>query len=233
MSKKIETKTKAVVVFSGGQDSTTCLAWALEKYDEVRTITFNYGQKHLIELVQASNIRTIWGVKGDVFKTDILTQLGDSALVTGGDVEQEHSHKKGLPASYVPNRNAFMLTVAHAYAQKVGAEAVVTGVCETDYSGYPDCRLGFIEALELALNRGSESNIKFETPLMKLSKADTFALAEDLGALDIVIDESHTCYNGDRDKTHAWGHGCGECPACKLRAAGWEEFVGRDEVTDA
>jgi len=221
-------KTKAVVLLSGGQDSVTCLGWALAHFTEVVAISFDYGQKHLIELATGDLVAKALSVERHVFKTDILSQLGDSALVTGGDVTQPHPHKEGLPASYVPNRNAFMLTTAHALAQKIGAETIVAGMCETDYSGYPDCRLDFIQIIEQALNSGSEADICIETPLMHLDKAQTFQLADDLGIIELVVEDTVTCYNGDMDTRNPWGGGCGECPACELRAAGYEKYESGD-----
>jgi len=216
---------KAIVIFSGGQDSTTCLAWAKNRFEEVETITFSYGQRHSIELACAKKISSMLGVKNSVFEIDIFKKLGDSSLVTEGELGSSHDKHPNLPSSYVPNRNALMFTIAHAYAQKVGFNALVTGVCETDFSGYPDCREGFVLALENALNLGSESDIKFYYPLMRLNKAETFKLAQDEGVLDIVIKESHTCYEGDRSRFFEWGYGCGECPACKLREKGWREYL--------
>ncbi len=215
----------AVVIFSGGQDSTTCLGWALNRYKEVRTITFAYGQRHEIELVQAMRIAHMLGVESEIFELDVFKKLGDSSLVGEGDISAPHTHKSELPSSYVPNRNALMFTIAHAYAQKIGAQNLITGVCESDYSGYPDCREVFVTSLEKSLNLGSESDIKFHYPLMQLTKAQTFKLALEEGVLEHVIKESHTCYEGNRELFHEWGYGCGECPACKLRAKGWSEFV--------
>lgn len=219
----MKTKNKAVVIFSGGQDSTTCLYWALNRYEEVEAITFNYGQKHSVELHQAKIICEREDVKLTTIDISFLDTLVESALTSNGDVNQTNA--KGLPASFVPNRNQLFITLAHAYAQKIGAKTLVTGVCQTDYSGYPDCRAVFIDAITKATNLGSEEDIKIETPLMWLTKAETFKLAEDEGCLNQVINLSHTCYNGNRDLVHAWGRGCGECPACKLRKKGYEEFL--------
>lgn len=221
-------KKSAVVVLSGGQDSVTCLGVALKEYDEVRAIGFNYDQKHAVELQQAQLICEKHGVSFIQMGIPMLSQLGDSALIEGTkfkDVNKPHHANKDLPASFVPNRNALFLTTAHAYAQKVGAGVIITGVCETDYSGYPDCRDVFIKSLEASLNTGYLTDIKIRTPLMFLNKMETFALAAEVGFLEDVIEYSHTCYNGDRSKSHAWGAGCGECPACKLRKAGFEEYV--------
>lgn len=218
---------KAVVVFSGGQDSTTCLGWALKNFDEVEAITFNYGQKHSIELEQAKSICEKHGVNQTLIDISFLNTLVDSALTSNGDVNKTHPRLKYLPASFVPNRNALFLTLAHAYAQKIGAETLVTGVCETDFSGYPDCRNIFIESLQESLHLASDVLIKIETPLMYLDKADTFKMADDIGILNDVINLSHTCYNGDHKTKNEWGYGCGECPACQVRKRGYEEYLNR------
>lgn len=218
---------RAVVVLSGGQDSTTCLGLALRYFDDVVAVAFSYGQKHSVELHCAAKICKDHGVHLHVFEIPALASLGNSALVVGSDqtdVSARHSQNKNLPASFVPNRNAMFLTTAHALAQKVEAPVVITGVCETDYSGYPDCRQGFIHQLQNALNIGYETDITFVTPLMGLTKAQTFELAETIGFLDTVVTDTHTCYNGDHSVLHDWGYGCGGCPACVLRKAGYEEF---------
>ena len=210
-----------VVIFSGGQDSTTCLYWALNRAVEVEAISFNYGQKHKIELEQAAKICKDAGVRHTVIDVSFLDTIVESALTSNGDVNV--LNEKGLPASFVPNRNQLFITLAHAYAQKIKADTLVTGVCQTDYSGYPDCRQVFINAIETATNIGSEEKIKIETPLMYLTKAETFKLAETEGCLKIVVEDSHTCYNGDREHSHEWGFGCGECPACTIREKGYNE----------
>jgi 7-cyano-7-deazaguanine synthase len=216
---------KAVVIFSGGQDSTTCLYWAKNKFESVEAITFNYGQKHSIELEQSQHICDAANVKQTIIDISFLNTIVESALTSNGNVNE--LNEKGLPSSFVPNRNQLFITLAHAYAQKIGAEALVTGVCQTDYSGYPDCREKFIEALQHVSNLGSESNITIYTPLMHLTKAETFKLAKDLDVLYEVVHLSHTCYNGDREHLHYWGYGCGECPACELRAKGYNEFISK------
>jgi queuosine biosynthesis protein QueC len=347
------TQSSALVVFSGGQDSTTILAWAKNRFDYVEAISFNYGQKHSIELEQGAKICQKLNIKRTLVDISFLSQLCDSALTTvDGDVNVKHTRLKDLPASFVPNRNALLLTLANNYAQKAGLNHLVTGTCETDYSGYPDCRRLFIDSLENALftaSNKSELNladiqhilvhaaevtetrhnmpvvrislvhpeivdkyrgidikdslntffgdsifitqtnpeviaaigvlecsylynfikdthilktykakitpaytiadlshfpvgkvnahnvtsnlsnfyIKIHTPLMYLSKSDTFRLAEEEGALDLVLEDSHTCYEGDRTHRHAWGYGCGKCPACVLRQRGYEEFINR------
>lgn len=213
---------KAVVVFSGGQDSTTCLGWALKQYKHVEAITFVYGQMHAVEEQQARIICEKLGVKRTVVIIP-LKEVVESALTSNGDVNQGHKDRPHLPASFVPNRNALFLTMAHAYAQKIGARWLVTGVCETDYSGYPDCRHDFIIEMNQALNSGSDSRIGIEVPLMYKNKAEIWGMAEELGVFDLVRDDSHTCYNGSRQE-NPWGAGCGECPACDLRSKGWEEY---------
>lgn len=223
-------KKTCVLVLSGGQDSVTCLGLAVQEFKHVHAIAFSYGQTHSVELGCAQRIcEHFENVTFEIIPLDVLTYLGNSALIEGhpGSVNDEHATKKGLPASFVPNRNAMFLTIAHAYAQKVGACCVITGVCETDYSGYPDCRRDFIDAIAHALNIGSDSEVEIVTPLMYLTKADTFHLAEEYMFLDFVLNDSHTCYNGKRDGEfhHEWGHGCGECPACELRKKGFEEFL--------
>lgn len=216
----------AVVVLSGGQDSVTCLGVAMARHEKVVAVSFRYGQKHATELAQAALICERHGVEHIVVALDFLGALVTSALTTpDGDTTQPHAYKPGLPASFVPNRNALFLTVAHAVAQEYKAGHIYTGVCQTDYSGYPDCREGFIVALEEALNTGYETGIRIVTPIMHLTKAETFALADELGILDEVIEDSHTCYNGDREHRHAWGYGCGKCPACVVRERGYGEYL--------
>lgn len=226
-------KTKAVVIFSGGQDSTTCLFWALQNFDEVYPITFNYGQKHDVEVEKAWKIvydemqKTGSKIKIGSHKfidISFLKELSASELVKA-DGDLSLTNEKGLPSSFVPNRNQLFITISHAYAQMVGAGHLVTGVCETDYSGYPDCRKQFIDSIARASNIGSKSDITICTPLMNMNKAETFKLAETLGCLDIVLEHSHTCYNGDHDTKNEWGYGCGTCPACELRKKGWEKYL--------
>lgn len=217
----------ALVVFSGGQDSTTCLGWAKNRYKYVESITFDYGQKHNIELEQAKKIANRLDISNYTVKLDIFSQLADSALLnvnSNQNINASHHAKPNLPASFVPNRNALFFTIAHAYAQKQGLKHIVTGINQTDYSGYPDCRIEFIQSLEKTLNIGSESNILFKYPLIYLTKAETFSLAKKEGILDIVLKESHTCYNGEHSTYHEWGYGCNNCPACLLRKQGWIEY---------
>jgi len=215
----------ALVVFSGGQDSTTCLGWAKNRYKHVETITFDYHQKHFVEIAQAQKIAKILKVANFVMEINIFAQLDDSALINGSlDINARHRNRPNLPASFVPNRNAIFFTAAHAYAQKMGLDHIITGINQTDYSGYPDCRIPFVDSLEKALNLGSDSEIKFFYPLIYLTKAETFAMAKEEGVLDLIIKESHTCYNGDRSQLHDWGYGCDACPACELRKKGWQAY---------
>lgn len=226
-------ETTCVVVLSGGQDSVTCLGIALKNFEKVYAIGFSYAQKHAVELICARKICHKHSVPFVVYEIPALIQMADSALIGGGDVNAKHHANDNLPASFVPNRNALFLTTAHAYAQKVGANYVMTGVCETDYSGYPDCRAEFVNLLEITLNKGYETQIAFITPLMEINKAQTFQLAESVGFLEDVINMTHTCYNGNHTDLHDWGYGCGACPACELRAKGWyqyeQELRGKDE----
>lgn len=216
----------AVVIFSGGQDSTTCLYWALNRFQKVEAITFNYGQKHSIELDQSKLICEKENIKQTIIDISFLHTIVESALTSNGDVNKKN--ELGLPSSFVPNRNQLFITLAHSYAQKIGANTLIGGMCETDFSGYPDCRDEFIQKLSEITDLGSgltvETRIDILTPLMKLDKAETFLLAEKEGCLDEVIELSHTCYNGDRSIEHDWGFGCGECPACNLRENGYEQF---------
>jgi 7-cyano-7-deazaguanine synthase len=224
----------ALVLFSGGQDSTTCLAWALDRYDRVETIGFDYGQRHRIELDVRprifSKLRAMfpaWEAKlGDDHLLDLRTlgSISETALTTDVAIAFE---KSGLPNTFVPGRNLLFLTYAAAVAYRRGLKHLVTGVCETDFSGYPDCRDDTIKALQVALNLGTERRFVIETPLMWIDKAETWALAQALGGdalLQILIDDSHTCYEGDREHHHPWGWGCGRCPACELRAKGYESY---------
>lgn len=224
----------ALVLFSGGQDSTTCLAWALERFARVETVGFDYGQRHRIELEVRnsilSEIREVfphWGERlgeDHVIDLQALGQISDTALTTDVAIAMRDD---GLPNTFVPGRNLIFLTFAAAMAYRRGAKHIVTGVCETDYSGYPDCRDDTIKATQIALNLGMESRFVVHTPLMWMDKAATWALAEELGGLqlvELVRQGSHTCYNGERGIAHEWGHGCGACPACQLRAGGWSEY---------
>src|SRR5436305_8014146 len=222
----------ALVLFSGGQDSTACLAWALDRYSRVETVGFAYGQRHAVELECRGPIRDAmarrWGERlGPDWVLDLggsLACLGDTALTA--DVEIAMG-KEGLPTTFVPGRNLLFLTYSAALAYRRGVRRIVGGMCETDFSGYPDCRDDTIKALQVALNLGMESRFVIDTPLMWRDKAATWALAHELGGVALVrviIEDTHTCYLGERGERHEWGYGCGLCPACELRARGWREW---------
>ena len=219
---------KAVVVFSGGQDSTTCLVQALKQYDEVHAITFDYGQRHKLEIEVAKKLTAKLGVTAHkVMDVGLLNELAVSSL-TRDEIPVSHElQDNGLPNSFVPGRNILFLTLAGIYAYQIGAEAVITGVCETDFSGYPDCRDDFIKAMNTALVKGMDCALSIETPLMWLNKAETWALADQNDALDLVRNETLTCYNG------IVGDGCGDCPSCSLRKAGLDEYLGNKETVMA
>lgn len=223
-----QTKRKAVVVFSGGQDSTTCLLYAVQQYDEVHAITFDYGQRHVQEIEVARQIATDLGLAAHkVLDVGLLNELAVSALTRDAIPVSNDLQENGLPNTFVPGRNILFLTLAAIYAYQVGADTVITGVCETDFSGYPDCRDEFVKALNHAVKLGMERDVKFETPLMWLNKAETWALADKIGRLDYVRQKTLTCYNG------VIGDGCGECPACKLRAKGLHDYQQAPDVVMA
>lgn len=220
---------KAVVVFSGGQDSTTCLVQALKDYDEVHTITFDYGQRHKLEIEVAKQLAEKLGVKTHkVMDVSLLNELAISSL-TRDDIEVSHElQANGLPNSFVPGRNILFLTLAGIYAYQIGAETVITGVCETDFSGYPDCRNDFVKAMNNALVQGMDKSFEIKTPLMWLNKAETWALADQLQALDLIRENTLTCYNG------IIGDGCGDCPSCELRKMGLNDYINdRESVMTA
>lgn len=217
----------ALVLLSGGQDSTTCLKWALDRYEEVETIGFFYDQKHSVENKVARNIANKMGVNFELIDLRFISKVFESNLISGsGSVNLKHKHNKTLPSSFVPNRNALFLTIAHAYAQKKGIRNIIIGVSEEDYSGYPDCRLDFIQSIERSLSLGSETLISIVTPLIYLSKKEIFKLAEQLEILPLILEETITCYNGDISFNH-WGKGCGKCPACELRMKGFYQYIGK------
>ena len=227
MSKHLKEQS-AVVVFSGGQDSTTCLGWAKQTFGKVVALSFNYGQKHSVELQQATKIAKMMQVEHYVMDVELLNQLAPNAL-TRTDIEVVHPEdmvKNEEPNTVVRGRNGLFLWLASIYASTHGYENVVTGVCETDFSGYIDCRDQFIKSLNVAINLGIDSNIKIHTPLMWLDKVETWELANEVGILDIVIKESHTCYNGDRTSLL----GCQHCPACNLRNKSLFEFAKRNNI---
>ena len=231
----------ALVLFSGGQDSATCLAWALSRYACVETIGFAYGQRHAVELACRAPVRASlaamhdWGKRlGEDHVIDLAgamqavgaTALTSEAAITIGEA--------GLPSTFVPGRNLLFLTCAAAVAYRRDLRRVVGGMCETDFSGYPDCRDETIKAMQVALTLGLDRRLVLETPLMWIDKAATWALAEQLGGaplLDVIVEQTHTCYLGDRTHRHKWGWGCGTCPACELRSAGWRTFRERRDCS--
>lgn len=225
----------ALVLFSGGQDSTTCLAWALDRFERVETLGFDYGQRHRVELEcravlreKLTAARPTWVSRlGDDHTVDlsVLGQISDTALTRDVAIEMTET---GLPNTFVPGRNIIFLTFAATLAYRRGLRHVVGGMCETDFSGYPDCRDDTIKALQAALNLGMDTRFVLDTPLMWLDKAETWQLAERLGGrelVDAIVEHTHTCYLGERGARHDWGYGCGTCPACALRADGYRRFV--------
>ena len=228
---------KALVLFSGGQDSTVCLAWALSKFDHVETIGFDYGQRHRIELecrlTVLERIREEfphWADKlGEDRVIDLswLGQISDCALTEERAIEL---NENGLPNTFVPGRNLVFFLISSAVAYRRGLSTLVGGMCQTDFSGYPDCREDTLKALQVATNLGMASTFRFETPLMWIDKTETFQLGEQLGGkklLEIIVRDTHTCYTGDRNHEHEWGFGCGECPACDLRKRGWHNYISQ------
>lgn len=224
----------ALVLFSGGQDSATCLAWALERFQRVETLGFDYGQRHRVELdcraAVIDGMRVLkpeWAARlGEDHMIDLaaLGQISETSLTRDSEIVMQES---GLPNTFVPGRNLIFLTFAGALAYRRGLRRIVTGVCETDYSGYPDCRDDTIKALQVALSLGMDRRIVLETPLMWIDKAATWQLTESIAGqplVDLILEESHSCYLGDRSQRHAWGYGCGDCPACDLRANGYHTY---------
>lgn len=227
----------ALVLFSGGQDSTACLAWALDRFERVETVGFDYGQRHRVELDCRQSVREAistafpaWAAKlGDdhMLPLDVLKGISDTALTGEGEIAFQEN---GLPNTFVPGRNLLFFTFAAAIAYRRGMKHLVGGMCETDYSGYPDCRDDTMKALQVALTLGMDTRLVIHTPLMWIDKAETWRLTERLGGaalVEIVRDLTHSCYLGDRSKLHEWGHGCGSCPACDLRAEGWRRYRAR------
>ena len=226
--------TTALVLFSGGQDSATCLAHALEKYQRVETVGFDYGQRHSVELqVRLKVLAKLraqfpqWAGKlgqDHLLDLSVLGQVSETSLTREMAFSMEHS---GLPNTFVPGRNLMFVTLAAAIAYRRGLEVIVTGVCETDFSGYPDCRDDTMKAMQLAVSLGMDRRFLIETPLMWIDKAATWQLAQDLGGerlVNLIVEDTHTCYLGDREHRHEWGYGCGQCPACELRRRGWERW---------
>lgn len=229
---------RALVLLSGGQDSSTCLAWALARFAEVETIGFDYGQRHAVELTCRKTIRAALADPAAPFAARLPGRLGEdhmlelSALGAISDTAMTReiaivASESGLPNTFVPGRNLLFLTVAGALAYRRGIQVIVTGVCETDFSGYPDCRDDTMKAMQLALNLGLERRLRIETPLMWIDKAQTWQMAQDLGGaplVELIVQDTHTCYQGTREVLHDWGYGCGTCPACDLRAKGWQRW---------
>ena len=230
----IENHLSALVLFSGGQDSATCLADALSRYSRVETVGFDYGQRHRVELTCRTRFLEMirdrfpaWGERlgpDHMLDASVLKSLGDSAMTDDVAIETTAA---GLPSTFVPGRNLLFFTLAGALAYRRGIDVLVGGMCETDYSGYPDCRAATLAAQEQTLQLGLDSAVRIATPLMYIDKAETWAMAERLGGqalVDLVTEETHTCYLGDRTHRHDWGYGCGTCPACELRASGWQRW---------
>jgi 7-cyano-7-deazaguanine synthase len=232
----------ALVLFSGGQDSSVCLAWALERYERVETVGFDYGQRHAVEMTARERVRDgirdrfpVW--TGRLGADHVLNLRGfgavaESALTADRAIEIT---ERGLPSTYVPGRNLVFLVYAAALADRRGIEVLVGGMCETDYSGYPDCRRTTLDSMEQSLHLGMDRDFAIKTPLMWLTKADTWSLAERLGGprlVELIVEESHTCYMGDRSLRHVWGYGCGTCPACELRANGWFDYRAAAEAAE-
>jgi 7-cyano-7-deazaguanine synthase len=224
----------ALVLFSGGQDSTTCLAWALARYDRVETIGFAYGQRHGVELIVRKRVLDRiraefpdWAARlgeDQVLNLSEFGAISDTALTREAKIEMTAA---GLPSTFVPGRNLVFFTYAAAIAYRRRTPVLVGGMCETDYSGYPDCRNETLQTLARALSLGLDWNVTIETPLMWIDKAGTWALAHELGGerlVDLIVEETHTCYLGNREHRHEWGYGCGTCPACELRRKGWEKW---------
>ena len=231
----------ALVLFSGGQDSTVCLAWALQRFVRVETVGFDYGQRHAVELEMRPRLRERlaalkpgWETRlgeDHIIKLDALAAISDSALTRETAIELADN---GLPTTFVPGRNLIFFSFAGALAYRRGARHIVAGMCETDYSGYPDCRDDTVKAMQVALGLGLDKRVTIHTPLMWIDKAATFALAADIAGqsfLDLVVEDTHSCYLGDRTQRHDWGYGCGTCPACQLRAQGFAAFMNRRKTT--
>ena len=226
---------RALVLFSGGQDSTACLAWALDRYAQVETIGFDYGQRHAVELECRRRVRAALQVKFPQWKSklgddhlldlSLLGQISDTAMTDARAIEL---NAQGLPNTFVPGRNLLFFTFAAAVAYRRGIGVLVGGMCETDYSGYPDCRDNTLKALQVAVSLGLDAPMTIETPLMWLDKAQTWALTHELGGeplTDLIVEHTHTCYLGERKDRHAWGYGCGVCPACDLRRKGYRTWL--------
>lgn len=234
---------RALVLFSGGQDSATCLAWALTRYAHVETVAFDYGQRHAVELdCRPALLHALrrdfpaWSDRlGDDHRLDMrsLAAIGDTAMTSQRTIEMQAC---GLPNTFVPGRNLLFFGYAAALAYRRGLTVLVGGMCETDYSGYPDCRDNTLKALQVALSLGLDTRLAIETPLMWVDKAGTWAMAQALGGsalVDSIVETTHSCYLGDRNRRHPWGYGCGSCPACELRARGWAGYTAAPAASAA
>ena len=231
------TDSSALVIFSGGQDSATCLGWALNRFDRVFTVGFDYGQRHHVEMECRRNVLNAvrsdaslpasWAARlgeDTLLSLGLFNQIGETAMTSDMEIA---FNEQGIPKTFVPGRNLVFLTAAAALAWRKGIRHLVMGVCETDFSGYPDCRDDTVKAMQVALNLGMDARFVVHTPLMWLDKARTWTLAEQEGGapfVECVRTVTHTCYIGDRRELHPWGYGCGQCPACKLREHGWKEY---------
>lgn len=234
-------KSRALVLFSGGQDSTTCLAWALDRYEHVETVGFDYRQRHAVELTCRQRILTELRMgfpkwtpslgEDHMLDLSLLGQISDTALTQDKEIALANS---GLPNTFVPARNLLFFTFAAAIAYRRGLEVLVGGMCETDYSGYPDCRDNTLKSLQVSLSLGLDAPMVVETPLMWIDKADTWRMAATLGGerlVNLIREHTHTCYAGQRSFRNEWGYGCGECPACELRHRGYEAYISSKEAS--
>jgi len=221
-----------LVVLSGGQDSATCLYWAKKQFaGPIHAITFDYGQRHRVELECATKLAADAGAIHTIVPVNSLSALSSNALTHEGVSTAGNTGMNGLPSTFVPGRNALFLTLAAAYAVPKGIQDLVIGACQMDAAGYPDCRDGFIKSMQHALSMAMESPVHIHTPLMYLTKDQTFRLAEKLGVLEKVVTGTHTCYEGNHTDLHSWGYGCGKCPACELRRKGFEDFSARKSLS--
>ena len=228
------TEESALVLFSGGQDSATCLAWALQRFGRVETLGYDYGQRHVVELAVRGGVlaglRALNPLWADRLGQDHVLPLATLGALSETSLTRERAitvAASGLPSTFVPGRNLLFFTYAAALGYRRGVRHIVGGMCETDYSGYPDCRDDTLKALQVALSLGMDQRVVLHTPLMWRDKAATWALAETLGGealVQLIVEGTHSCYLGDRAHRHAWGYGCGTCPACELRAGGWSRY---------
>jgi len=232
----MSTATKALLLFSGGQDSATCLAWALEKYDHVETVGFNYEQRHAIEMQCREDVRrSVAALKADwedaleedhILDLSVLGEISDTSLTRDVEIEMNDT---GLPSTFVPGRNLIFLNFASTLGYRRGITTLIGGMCEADFSGYPDCRHETLATTMESISMGMDRRFTLETPLMDVSKAGAWSKAKELGGsslVEIILEKTHTCYLGERGTRHEWGYGCGTCPACELRAKGWAEYIG-------